>query len=212
MKKRKKRKELDYKTRLAIAKYLNDGLNIIQISKILGRDDAVLYREVNKRSVDTVWSVRPSTYCLLTIIERKTRYLYASRLNTRKSNVVCNEIINIMKPLLPKSITMDRGKEFALFEQIEDELNCSIYFSDLGCPYQRGSIENVNGLLRQYYPKGTDFANITQKSLDEAVKQINTRPRMIFDYKSSEEMLKYHVSTQNCEPILNDCVRHEPVN
>ena len=44
----------------------------------------------------------PSTYCLLTIIERKTRYLYASRLNTRKSNVVCNEIINIMKPLLPK--------------------------------------------------------------------------------------------------------------
>ena len=60
---------------------------------------------------------------MLTIIERKTRYLYASRLNTRKSNVVCNEIINIMKPLLPKSITMDRGKEFALFEQIEDELN-----------------------------------------------------------------------------------------
>ncbi|HDA0728784.1 TPA: IS30 family transposase, partial [Staphylococcus aureus] len=92
------------------------------------------------------------------------------------------------------------------------ELNCSIYFSDLGCPYQRGSIENANGLLRQYYPKGTDFANITQKSLDEAVKQINARPRMIFDYKSSEEMLKYHVSTQNCEPILNDCVRHEPVN
>lgn len=149
---------------------------------------------------------------MLTIIERKTRYLYASRLNTRKSNVVCNEIINIMKPLLPKSITMDRGKEFALFEEIEDELNCSIYFSDLGCPYQRGSIENANGLLRQYYPKGTDFANITQKSLYEAVKQINARPRMIFDYKSSEEMLKYHVSTQNCEPILNDCVRHEPVN
>ncbi|HDF3782834.1 TPA: helix-turn-helix domain-containing protein, partial [Staphylococcus aureus] len=56
MKKRKKRKELDYKTRLAIAKYLNDGLNIIQISKILGRDDAVLYREVNKRSVDGVYN------------------------------------------------------------------------------------------------------------------------------------------------------------
>ena len=54
--KKKKRKELDYKTRLAIAKYLNDGLNIIQISKILGRDDAVLYREVNKRSVDGVYN------------------------------------------------------------------------------------------------------------------------------------------------------------
>ncbi|MGM9440437.1 IS30 family transposase [Streptomyces murinus] len=66
---------------------------------------------------------------------------------------------------MTQSITMDRGKEFALFEEIEDELNCSIYFSDLGCPYQRGSIENANGLLRQYYPKGTHFANITQKSL-----------------------------------------------
>lgn len=225
MKKRKKRKELDYKTRLAIAKYLNDGLNIIQISKILGRDDAVLYREVNKRSVDGVYnpllaeedaiksrSISDEQVAKRRRLNDETKYLYASRLNTRKSNVVCNEIINIMKPLLPKSITMDRGKEFALFEQIEDELNCSIYFSDLGCPYQRGSIENANGLLRQYYPKGTDFANITQKSLDEAVKQINARPRMIFDYKSSEEMLKYHVSTQNCEPILNDCVRHEPVN
>ena len=73
--------------------------------------------EFGHYEIDTVWSVRPSTYCLLTIIERKTRYLYASRLNTRKSNVVCNEIINIMKPLLPKSITMDRGKEFALLNK-----------------------------------------------------------------------------------------------
>lgn len=148
----------------------------------------------------------------MTVIERKTRYLYAKCLPTRQSNVVCSEIVNILKDLNPKSITMDRGKEFALFEMIENKLQCDIYFSDLGCPYQRGSIENANGLLRQYFPKGTDFALISQSDVDEAVYQINTRPRMIFDYKSSEEMLKITLSNQNCKPTLSDCVRNEPVS
>ncbi|WP_234718343.1 MULTISPECIES: IS30 family transposase [Staphylococcus] len=159
-----------------------------------------------------MWSVRPSKYCLLTVIERKTRYLYAKCLPTRQSNIVCSEIVNILKDLNPKSITMDRGKEFALFEMIESELQCDIYFSDLGCPYQRGSIENANGLLRQYFPKGTDFKTISETSLRKAVDQINKRPRMIFDYITSEEMLKMVMTEQNCKPVLNDCVRDEPVN
>ncbi|XQT38994.1 integrase [Staphylococcus aureus] len=107
---------------------------------------------------------------------------------------------------------MDRGKEFALFEMIENELQCDIYFSDPGCPGQRGSIENANGLLRQYFPKGTDFKNISEMSLRTAVEQINNRPRMIFDYITSEEMLKMVITEQNCKPELNDCVRNEPVN
>ncbi|EZT66052.1 hypothetical protein U928_01971 [Staphylococcus aureus 12S01153] len=148
----------------------------------------------------------------MTVIERKTRYLYAKCLSTRQSNVVCSEIVNILKDLNPKSITMDRGKEFALFEMIENELQCDIYFSDPGCPGQRGSIENANGLLRQYFPKGTDFKNISEMSLRTAVEQINNRPRMIFDYITSEEMLKMVITEQNCKPELNDCVRNEPVN
>lgn len=84
---------------------------------------------------------------------------------------------------------MDRGKEFSLFMLLEEQLKCDVYFSDLGCPYQRGSIENANGLLRQYFPKGTDFANITHKQLAQAVEEINERPRMIFQYVSSQDML-----------------------
>ena len=72
---------------------------------------------------------------------------------------------------------------------MENQLNCNIYFSDLGCPYQRGSIENANGLLRQYFPKGTDFCNISCKQLENAVYEINMRPRMIFDYISSYEKI-----------------------
>ncbi|EII2005936.1 IS30 family transposase, partial [Staphylococcus pseudintermedius] len=62
------------------------------------------------------------------------------------------------------------------------------------CPYQRGSIENVNGLLRQYFPKGTDFSMVTKKALDLAVEQINTRPRMIFDYLSASQVLENELS------------------
>ncbi|UXV30762.1 IS30 family transposase [Mammaliicoccus sciuri] len=136
-----------------------------------------------------MWGKRPSRSCLVTIIERKTRYLYAVKLSTRKSSDVVGSIISILKDLSPKSITMDRGKEFSLFMLLEEQLKCDVYFSDLGCPYQRGSIENANGLLRQYFPKGTDFASITQKQLAQAVEEINERPRMIFQYVSSQDML-----------------------
>ncbi|MGK0575480.1 IS30 family transposase [Macrococcus capreoli] len=150
---------------------------------------------INNRSefghyeIDTIWSKRPSKFCLLTIIERKTRYLYARKLPTRKSKDVCNEIIDVLRDLKPKSITIDRGKEFALYELLEKELECNVYFSDPGKPYQRGSIENVNGLLRQYFPKKTDFKNVTKKSINKAVYDINTRPRKIFEYLTAEEML-----------------------
>ena len=71
--------------------------------------------EYGHYEVDTIWSSRPSTYCLVTIIERKTRYLYARKLHTRKASMVCYTIIEMLRDLTPKSITMDRGKEFAFF-------------------------------------------------------------------------------------------------
>ncbi|KIX91226.1 integrase [Staphylococcus microti] len=145
--------------------------------------------EYGHYEVDTIWSKRPSTACLLTIIERKTRFLYARRLNTRQSDVVCDAIVDILQHLSPKTITLDQGKEFSLYEIIEDKLLCDVYFSDAGKPYQRGSIENANGLLRQYFPKGTDFKDVSDMEVQVAVEQINTRPRMIFDYLTSEDML-----------------------
>ncbi|WP_457806460.1 IS30 family transposase [Staphylococcus aureus] len=135
-----------------------------------------------------MWSKRPSKFCLLTIQERKTRFLYAKILFTRRSEVVCNAIIDILKNENVKTITVDRGKEFAKFELLESELACSVYFSDPGCPGQRGSIENVNGLLRQYFPKDTDFKDISDDEVNLAVLQINQRPRMKQNYKTSEYM------------------------
>ncbi|WPF98888.1 IS30 family transposase [Staphylococcus aureus] len=147
-------------------------------------------KEYGHYEIDTIWSNRSSNACLVTIIERKTRYLYARRLNTRRSEEVCQAIIDLMYDLKPKTITLDRGKEFSLYVQLEEQLNCRVYFSDPGCPYQRGSIENVNGLLRQYFPKGTDFKVISDGALAEAVERINTRPREVLDYLTSEEVIQ----------------------
>lgn len=135
-------------------------------------------------------SSRPSTACLVTVIERKTRYLYARRLYSRRAEEVTCAIIELMKTLEPKTITVDRGKEFSMYLLIEKALNCRVYFSDPGCPGQRGSIENVNGLLRQYFPKGTDFKMITDEALYCAVSRINTRPRAVLDYLTSEEAIQ----------------------
>ncbi|RCV67367.1 transposase InsI for insertion sequence element IS30B/C/D [Staphylococcus aureus] len=102
--------------------------------------------------------------------------------------MVCSTIVEILRQENVKTITIDRGKEFAKFELLERELNCSVYFSDPGCPYQRGSIEQVNGLLRQYFPKDTDFVNVSDIDVEVAVLQINQRPRMKQNYKTSEYM------------------------
>ena len=146
--------------------------------------------EYGHYEIDTIWSNRSSNACLLTIIERKTRYLYGCRLSTRRSEEVCQAIIDLMCDLNPKTITVDRGKEFSMYLMLEKSLNCRVYFSDLGCPYQRGSIENANGLLRQYFPKGTDFNKVTDKAVKKAIDEINNRPRRIFDYLSSYEVLE----------------------
>ncbi|MGT3738871.1 IS30 family transposase [Staphylococcus aureus] len=135
-------------------------------------------------------SGRPSLACLVTIVERKTRYLYAQRLYSKRAEEVSCAIIELMRDLKPKTITVDRGKEFSMYLMIEEALNCRVYFSDPGCPGQRGSIENVNGLLRQYFPKGTDFKMITDASLIHAVNRINTRPRAVLGFLTSEEVIK----------------------
>ncbi|MBA3582848.1 MAG: IS30 family transposase [Gammaproteobacteria bacterium] len=71
---------------------------------------------------------------------------------------------------------VDNGKEFAAFQKIEDATQLEIYFSDPYSSWQRGCNENTNGLLRQYFPKGTDFTTITKKQLAQVTRQINNRP------------------------------------
>lgn len=154
-------------------------------------------KEIGHWEADTVESgrnghVRKSTYVLVTLVERKARLVLSMVLPNRKEENVTDAIIQMLSPLpsdLVKTITCDRGKEFAGYEKIEEELLCDIYFADPYCAWQRGTNENTNSLLREYYPKGYDLSTVTQKDLDEKIQRLNSRPRKCLKYKTPLEVM-----------------------
>ena len=110
----------------------------------------------------------------------------------KRVKTVAEAIINAMKDLpleLRKSITFDRGKEFSKFEDIEKVLNCKTYFCDPYCAWQKGTNENTNGLLREFYPKGSDLSLACENQLKEIQELMNNRPRKCINYKTAREVL-----------------------
>lgn len=140
--------------------------------------------------LDTVVSSRgKSKGCLATFVERKTRLYLAFKLPDRTSKSMFSAIQELCK-LIPKdflkTFTSDRGKEFACYPLVED-LGIDFYFADAYSSWQRGSNENANGLLREYFPKKTDLTTISDEELMTALKAINHRPRKCLCYKTAYE-------------------------
>lgn len=111
-----------------------------------------------------------SSYCFVTLAERKSRLYIAKHIPNRKDETVTNAIIELLKEYpkdLVKTITCDRGKEFASWKKIEDSLKCYMYFADPYCAWQKGTNENSNGILREYYPKGMDLSKTNNIELKE---------------------------------------------
>ena len=155
-------------------------------------------KEVRKREtighweLDTVVSSRgKSKACLSTFVERKSRFLIAQVMENRKSltlNFHCFTAFKDIPTNLIKTFTVDRGKEFAGYVDIENTLNIDVYFADAYASWQRGTNENTNGLLREFYPKKFDFSSINQKELDNIVTIINNRPRKCLGYKTPADV------------------------
>jgi transposase, IS30 family len=91
--------------------------------------------------------------------------------------------------LMRKTLTVDNGKEFSLFKELEDKNGLCIYFVDSYSAWQRASNENTNGLIRQYVLKGTNFRDITNKNLAFAVKRLNQRPRKCLNYQRPHQVI-----------------------
>ena len=96
---------------------------------------------------------------------------------------------------LYKSLTWDRGKEMADHKRFSLDTNMKVYLCDPRSPWQRGSNENTNGLLRQYFPKGMDLSNVDQNRLDAVARQLNERPRKTLDYETPAERFKLCVAS-----------------
>ncbi|RKY14981.1 MAG: IS30 family transposase, partial [Planctomycetota bacterium] len=122
-----------------------------------------------------------------TLVERQTRYVMLVKLDTKRSEVVADALAAQVRTLpeqLRQSLTWDRGSELARHERFSLATKVDVYFCDPHSPWQRGSNENTNGLLRQYLPRGTDFSVITQAELDIIAVKLNTRPRKTLGYET----------------------------
>lgn len=130
----------------------------------------------------------PGKGCIVTFVDRKSRKLVSAKSDDMSSKSVLKAIFKVFKGINPKTITLDNGSEFALFRDMERELNTTVYFADPHSPWQRGSNENINGLLRFFFPKGYDFKTLSDEYLDEVVQIINSRPRLCLDLHSPDEI------------------------
>ena len=135
---------------------------------------------------------RKSKTCFVTLAERKSRFYLAIKVPSREEKYVTPAIINALKGLpegTVKTITFDRGKEFSGYREIENELRIKTYFCDPYCAWQKGTNENTNGLIREFYPKGMDLSEVDIDELSTNIKELNNRPRKCLKYKTPMEVL-----------------------
>ena len=127
---------------------------------------------------------------IATLVERQTRYVMLAKVASADTETVINALIKQAHKLpkeLYKSLTWDRGAEMADHQRFTLATDIKIYFCDPRSPWQRGSNENTNGLLRQYFPKGTDLSVHSQAKLNAVARQLNERPRKTLDFETPAE-------------------------
>ena len=128
---------------------------------------------------------------LVTLVDRKSRFLLSQRVLKVNSNQVYQAIIDLLATVTPnhvKTFTPDRGTEFAKYRDLTTELEIPVYFPDPHAPQQRGTNENTNGLIREYFPKNTDLDQLSDIEIDQFVRELNNRSRKVLGWKSPAEV------------------------
>jgi IS30 family transposase len=135
---------------------------------------------------------------IATLVERQTRYVMLVKVAGKDTETVVNALIKNARKLpqeLYKSLTWDRGKELADHKRFTLATQIQVYFCDPQNPWQRGSNENTNGLLRQYFPKGLDLSTYSQAKLNEVARRLNERPRKTLDYETPAQRFHHAVAS-----------------
>lgn len=135
---------------------------------------------------------------IATLVERNTRYVMLVKVAGKDTETVINALIKNARKLpqeLYKTLTWDRGKEMADHRRFSLSTDINVYFCDPHSPWQRGTNENTNGLLRQYFPKGIDLADYSQAKLNSVARQLNNRPRKTLDYETPADRFSQSVAS-----------------
>ena len=154
-------------------KRMGNGGRFTTGKSIRKRDRSVYSRkEFGHWETDTVVSGQgKSKVCFATLAERKTRYYIAV-----------------------KTITCDRGSEFACWREIEKTLQCDVYFADPYCAWQKGTNENLNGLLREFYHKGRNLSRVSPVTLKKNLALINARPKKVLQYRTPQDLFNENLA------------------
>jgi len=168
--------------------------------------DAVSIRErpasVEDRAVPGHWEgdllCGSKNSFVVTLVERHSRYVMLAKVPNRETQTVVNALIKQARKLpdeIYKSLTWDRGLEMAQHKGFTMATDVQVYFCDPQSPWQRGSNENTNGLLRQYLPKNADLSTFSQSELDAIALRLNTRPRQTLGFRTPADKLQASVAS-----------------
>ena len=144
----------------------------------------------------------PGTGGAATLVDRKSRFTILVKVQSKDADHVHEKIKHRLKELEEErchSITFDNGTEFARCHRLEKHWGLKLYFADPGCPYQRGTNENTNGLIRQYFPKGTDFRDISHCQVREVQNKLNNRPRKCLGFRTPSEVFFEKTPPAGCD-------------
>lgn len=169
-----------------------------EVRKIDERPSYVLDRnEFGHWELDSI-VLRPECGChIASFVERKTRYLICCKLQNKTAGCMTQAIINELGKLPQgsvKTLTVDRGLEFTGWKLVEKELNALVFFCDPYSPHQRGTNENTNGLIRQFFPRKKLLPPITEEGVKKVQQLINTRPRKILNYDTPYQKFLLHLT------------------
>jgi IS30 family transposase len=164
-------------------------------------------KEVHKRKQAGHWegdlvNGAPGSGHVVSMVERRTRYTLLGRVDSKDAGPVSTEMIRAARRVdkrLFKTLTLDNGKEFAAHLSIARESGADVYFAKPYHSWERGSNENVNGLIRRLYPKGSDFSSLGPQELRRMEEWLNTRPRKCLGWRTPEEQMELELE-RACAP------------
>ena len=187
-------RHLNIDERASILKMRSEQKDMTHIAELIGRDKGTISRELSRNlssTGDTVVGKSHGSF-VASHVERKSRYLLVGRMDDKSAgsmNTITQRLFRKIPKSKRKTMTFDNGKEFAGFKVLGKSVGFCCYFADPYSSYQRGTNENTNGLLRQFFPKGIDFNEISEEEIDRVAALINNRPRKCLNYRTPHEVL-----------------------
>ncbi len=181
-KRRKRYARYDSRGRLAGKRHISEGPASVERRQTVGHWE-----------IDTMMGVG-NGHCVVTLVERATGYVLIGKLASRNMSELARRTIQLIRkrPGRFRTITSDNGTEFHSYKTIERATGVKFYFATPHHAWERGTNENTNGLIRQYLPKRTSMAHVTQRDCNAIAKKLNTRPRKRYEYDTPEE--RFHAA------------------